>query len=94
MTSKTIPIKINREYMAKIEELSEILGHKDCWGAIPKTLRFCVAFALAHLKSPDKLYLNLSELEFMLYQSSILKVQKREKLLAEAERLAKEARNV
>lgn len=91
---KKIPISFNDQEEETVKELADLIGIAGVYGDFPKALKFGINLALSSIKNPGKVYTNLNDDETALYFSSILKAEKKARLLAKVSELQKEAQKV
>lgn len=93
MTQK-IPISFNKEDLQQVEELRDLLGLAGVYGDFPKAVKFGITLALSTIKHPDKVYSDLNQVEMALLFSSIQRAELKARMLAESQKLTKEAKEV
>jgi hypothetical protein len=95
------PISLNQEELDEISELARILGQIDkkqpigsVYGALSKTMKWSISFALETIKQADKDIPQFSSDKLDIFLSSIKRMRELKNISAQQMELAKKAESV
>ena len=87
---KKIPISFNDADQARIKELIGLLGIADTYGDFPKAVKFGITLAISTIKTPQKVYTDLSDAEMDMFFQAVARHEKRLRLQDEANNIMKQ----
>lgn len=94
MPTKKIPISFSDTNQIELNEAIDLLGISGVYGDVPKAVKFGINLLRSAIKNPEKVYQDLDDSEMEIYFQSILRYQKKLKMLKKAEKLQNDAEKV